>query len=140
VEADPPARVPPVAPLTRAAFEGLLARLADAWARRDYAAAADCFAEDVRYADPLRYSMLDRPSLRAFFEDDEGRDQSTVWHTVVFDEERQVGVAEYTYEGSQRYHGVALVRVAGGRITHWREYQHVDPRPWDDFTAATEGL
>ena len=118
----------------------MLDALAEAWARRDYPRAAAWFADDVRYADPSRYAFEDRSALQAFFEADEGLPQRTVWHLRVFDERAQVGAAEYTYEGTHRYHGVALIRVAGGRITHWREYQHVDPRTWDEFSASTMGL
>ena len=126
--------------MTRVEFAELLERLAAAWARRDYAAAEECFAEDVRYADPMNYEFSDRATLRAFFEADEDRDQRTDWHLVLFDEARQVGAVEYTYEGSFRYHGVALVRMSDGLITHWREYQHIDPRTHQEFIAATEGL
>jgi hypothetical protein len=55
----------------------------------------------------------------------------------VFDEAQQIGMAEYTYEGTHRYHGVVLIRVRDGRITHWREYQHIDEKPWEEFVAAT---
>jgi hypothetical protein len=126
--------------VTALEFERLLDALADAWARREYARAADWFADDVRYADPLRYAFTSRSALLAFFENDDGRPQRTVWHTRLFDEGAQRGAAEYTYDGTQRYHGIALIRVADGRITHWREYQHVDPRPWPAFSAATDGL
>jgi hypothetical protein len=126
--------------MTSAGFSALLDRLAGAWARRDYATAAACFAEDVRYADPLHYAFSERASLRAFFEADEGADQRTDWHLVLFDEARQIGAVEYTYQGSRRYHGVALVRVRDGVITHWREYQHVDVRSFAAFSAATAGL
>jgi hypothetical protein len=126
--------------VTSEQFRDLLDRLAAAWARRDYEAAAAFFAEDVRYADPLHYAFADRASLRAFFDADEGAEQRTDWHFVLFDESRQVGAVEYTYEGSRRYHGTALVRVKDGVITHWREYQHVDARTHGEFTAATEGL
>jgi hypothetical protein len=118
----------------------MLDALAQAWARREYAGAAAWFADHVRYADPLRYAFTSRSALLAFFENDEGRPQRTVWHTRVFDERTQCGAAEYTYDGTHRYHGVALIRVADGRITHWREYQHLDSRPWRDFSATTEGL
>lgn len=123
--------------MTKAEFRDLLEGLADAWGRRDYASAAEAFAEDVRYADPLRYAFDGRAGLRAFFEADEGREQRTVWHTIVFDEEQQTGAAEYTYEGTRRYHGTVLVKVRGGRVTHWREYQHVDARGWEEFTSGT---
>jgi hypothetical protein len=75
--------------------------------------------------------------LRAFFENDEGYPQRTVWHTIVFDEEQQVGAAEYTYDGTHRYHGTALVRVKDGKVTNWREYQHIDPREWKEFASGT---
>lgn len=117
-------------------LRALLERLANAWRRRDYAAAAALFADDVRYADPLRYAFVSRTALREFFEADEGYEQRTVWHSIIFDEDGQSGAAEYTYDGSQRYHGVALVRVQRGEITHWREYQHVDAREWDDFALG----
>ena len=123
--------------MTKAEFSDLLQSLADAWSRRDYAAAASAFAEDVRYGDPTRYSFHGRDELRIFFEDDEGYDQRTVWHTVVFDEEQQVGAAEYTYEGTHRYHGTVLVKIADGKISRWREYQHIDPREWEAFTSET---
>ena len=123
--------------MTAAEFRDMLGALADAWSRRDYAAAASAFAEDVRYADPLRYSFASRAELVAFFEADDNYDQRTVWHTIVFDEERQVGAVEYTYDGTHRYHGTALVRVEDGRISRWREYQHVDDREWEEFTSGT---
>ena len=126
--------------MTDADFRRLLARLSEAWGRRDYAAAAACFADDVRYADPLRYAWRGRAAVRAFFEADDGPPQRTEWHTVVFDEAAQRGAAEYSYEGTHRYHGVVLIAMREGLITHWREYQHVDPRPWPDFTDATRGL
>lgn len=123
--------------MNQADFRALLDLLAAAWARKDYDAAADFFALDVRYSDPWRYTLAGREELRRFFADDEGRDQSTVWHTVVFDEVRQVGAAEYTYQGSHRYHGTALVKVRDGKITHWREYQHVDSRSWEELAGET---
>ena len=124
--------------MTEFEFRDVLSRLAIGWAKRDYGAVLKAFAEDVRYADPLRYAFTNRTSLRAFFEADEGREQSTAFHTVIFDEARQVAAVEYTYEGSQRYHGVALIRLENGLITHWREYQHVDQRTWPEFAAGTE--
>ena len=126
--------------MTVAEFERMLDALAAAWARRDYPSAAAWFAADVRYADPLRYAFDSRADLLAFFEADDGLPQRTNWHLRVFDERTQRGAAEYTYEGTHRYHGVALIKVAGGRITHWREYQHVDARSRAEFIAGTPGL
>lgn len=123
--------------MTAPEFRSLLERLADGWRRRDYVQVAAAFAPDVRYADPVRYAFADRAALHAFFTADDGRPQRIAWYTVLFDEERQIGAGEYTYEGTHRYHGVVLVRVAAGLITHWREYQHVDARPWAEFISGT---
>lgn len=30
-----------------------------------------------------------------------------------------------------------LIRLEHGLITHWREYQHIDPRDWTDFIQGT---
>jgi len=122
--------------MTKAGFEGMLQAMARAWAARDYAGAAGWFAEDVRYADPLRYRHASRRELLRFFEDDEGREQRTVWHNAVFDGDRQVGAAEYTYEGTNRYHGLVLIKLRDDKVTHWREYQHVSDLDWEDFWAG----
>lgn len=123
--------------MTRTEFRALLDSLAAAWARKDYDSAADVFAPEIRYSDPWRYALSGREELHRFFADDEGRDQSTVWHTVVFDEEQQIGAAEYTYEGTHRYHGTVLAKIRDGKITHWREYQHVDSRSWEELVGET---
>ncbi len=124
--------------MTGSQFQDILNGLSKGWTNRDYRSVTDFFSEDVRYADPLRYSFSGRAALRTFFEADEGREQKTEFHTVIFDEERQIAAVEYTYEGSHRYHGVALVRLRDGLITHWREYQHVDERPWAEFISGTQ--
>ena len=123
--------------MTKTEFSLLLDKLADAWRHRDYAAAADCFAPQVKYGDPLRYSFQDSRALRLFFEADDGQAQRIEWHTVLFDGTDQVGAVEYTYSGSHNYHGVAIVRVKDGLITHWREHQHIDGRSWLEFAGAT---
>jgi SnoaL-like domain len=117
-------------------FNEMLKSLADAWKQRDYQSAANFFDTNVRYGDPLRYSWTDRAKLLAFFEADEGYPQSTVWHNVLFDEDQQIGAAEYTYQGTHRYHGIVLIRIKDGKITNWREYQHIDPREWKEFISG----
>jgi hypothetical protein len=118
-------------------FTHLLYALSDAWERKDYAAAAEMFADDIQYADPLRYAHSGKAQLRAFFEADEGFEQRTVWRAMVFDEEQQMGFAEYTFEGTHRYHGAVIIKVMDEKISHWREYQHIDPRDWQDFASGT---
>lgn len=111
----------------------MLQALARGWTARDYEKVASFFAEDVRYADPARYRFSSRAELLDFFRDDEGYEQSTVWHNVVFDEERQAGAAEYTYQGAHRYHGTVWVHVQGNLIARWREYQQVSGLEWEEF-------
>jgi hypothetical protein len=123
--------------MTRQEFEAMLQALARGWADRDYEKVACFFAEDVRYADPTRYRIASRAELLEFFRNDEGFEQITVWHNFVFDEERQVGAAEYTYQGTHRYHGTVWIQVRGNLIARWREYQHVSDLEWEDFSAGT---
>jgi SnoaL-like domain len=123
--------------MTTQEFRELLDRLATGWAKRDYGAVAQQFSENVRYGDPTRYSFENRSELQRFFENDEGYEQRTVWHTVVFDEAQQLGAAEYTYQGTHQYHGTVWIRVQNGRITHWREYQHISDKPWEEFVGPT---
>ncbi len=123
--------------MTGHSFRQLLHHLANAWRSRNYKKAVSFFSDDVRYADPLRYQFSDSASLLSFFEADEGNAQLIEWHQIMFDEERQVGMAEYTYEGTYKYHGVAIIKVYADKITHWREYQHTDPRDWQAFTSGT---
>ncbi|MBI3654208.1 MAG: hypothetical protein HY231_24520 [Acidobacteria bacterium] len=68
---------------------------------------------------------------------DEGYDQATTWHQVIFDEAQHVGVAEYTYVWTHQYHWTVWMRLSAGKISHWREYQHIDPREWHEFVGTT---
>lgn len=111
--------------MTSRDFTEALHGLARAWADKDYDRAAAFFAPDVRYIDPLRYAFDSRDALLAFFQDDDAQEQRTTWHVIVFDEARQAGAAEYTYEGTHRYHGVVIIDVADELFHRWREYQHI---------------
>jgi hypothetical protein len=123
--------------VTSEQFSVLLDDLASGWRARNYEAVASHFATDVHYGDPTRYMLHGRPHLLEFFRNDDDQSQDVRWHLTLFDEAMQVGMAEYTYDGTHRYHGVALIRTANGLITHWREYQHTDARTWAEFAGAT---
>ncbi len=110
--------------MTREGFQTLLEGLGAAWRDRRYEDAVQNFAPDIRYMDPLRYSISGRDALLAFFRNDGGYPQTTTWHHVWFDEKTQIGAAEYSYRGTHLYHGIVLIRLEDDRITHWREYQH----------------
>jgi len=49
------------------------------------------------------------------------RDEMT-WQRLVLDKEKQVGAGEFTFELGSKVHGVAMVKVAEGKVSHWREY------------------
>jgi len=117
-------------------FEALLQALARGWSEKDYDKVASFYAEDVLYRDPIRYSFTSRTELLETFFRGEQADESTVWHNVLFDEERQLGAAEYSYQGKHRYHGTVWVQLRGDRIASWREYQHTSDLEWEEFWAA----
>lgn len=73
-----------------------------------------------------------------FFLDDDGRAQVCIFHDCLFDEEKQAGVAEDTYDGTNRYHGVACIELVGGKIISWREYQHRSEESWEQFWKVNE--
>lgn len=123
--------------MDRAGFERLTQRLAEAWNAGDAAAAAACFAGSVDYRDPRRYRFSSRAELVRFF--DPGPEGHCVrWHRRLFDEQAQAGVLEYTYKGDHQYHGAAVVEIdSEGRISSWREWQHLDDaRSWHEFLAG----
>jgi hypothetical protein len=58
-------------------------------------------------------------------------------HSTIFDEEKQLGVAEYTYKGHNQYHGLVYIKIVGDKIAVWREYQHINDKPWDDYIQGS---
>ncbi len=124
--------------MNKSEFEKKLNDLADAWINKDYERAANHFAESVRYADPTRYSFNKKQDLLEFFKNDDGYSQSVTWHNIVFDEDKQVGAAEYTYAGTHLYHGLVIIKAVGDRFTHWREYQHISRLDWEEFVSGTD--
>lgn len=99
--------------------------MAKAWTGRDYEKVVECFAARFFYSDALNYRFSNQAELLAFFRDDDGKPQYCEFHLAVFDEQRQTGAAEYTYEGSSRYHGTVWIEIENDRIESWREYQHI---------------
>jgi hypothetical protein len=119
--------------MTSSDFDDLLTELAEGWTNREYTSVAACFADDVYYSDPQNYTIRDRSSLLTFFKDDDGEPQSCKFHNHVFDETHQLGVAEYTYEGTFRYHGTVWIELRNDKIASWREYQHKSNKDWKEF-------
>ena len=97
--------------MTRDDFVRVLERAAAGWNDGDAGAVADCFAEDVDYGDPLRYRFTRRNDMLDFFEPPAGG-HHVEWHTIIWDDQSQIGVVEYTYVGHHRYHGAAVAELA----------------------------
>jgi ketosteroid isomerase-like protein len=124
--------------LTTLEFRRLLQRVADSWNAGDSRRAAECFAEDAVYSEPPDTQLYSgRAELFRFFGGDEMPDppMQMAWHNLVFDEDAQVGAGEYTFQAQHRYHGAVFVRVRGGLIANWREYQYRSDLDWDAFVG-----
>lgn len=106
------------------AFRQMLETMASAWTTRDYETVASCFHEELFYSDALNYEHRTRAELLDFFRDDGGLEQYCRFHNAVFDEDRQLGVAEYTYRGNQTYFGTVWIEIVDEKIKTWREYQY----------------
>jgi ketosteroid isomerase-like protein len=122
--------------MTGAEFRTLMNTIAAGWNEGDARKAADCFAEDAVYSEPPRKQFYrGRAALFEFFGGGQKAEppMQMVWHHLVFDEATQVGAGEYTFQLNNRYHGVVMVKVRTGRISHWREYQYQSPLPWAEF-------
>lgn len=113
-------------------FFSMLDRMADAWRSKRYQEVAERFSDDAYYCDPLSYELLSRDEILAFFQAEEEGENCT-FHNAVFDEGRQIGVAEYSYSGSNTYHGTVWVKLEDEKIVEWREYQHKTTKPWSEF-------
>jgi ketosteroid isomerase-like protein len=119
-----------------ATFRSLMETVAAGWNEGDARKAADCFTEDALYLEPPdRQFYSGRPALYEFFGGGKKPEppMKMTWHHLAFDEESQVGFGEYTFQMNRRYHGVVVVRIRGGKIAQWREYQYESPLEWEEF-------
>ena len=122
--------------ISTADFETLMRKLAEGWNKGDAGRAADCFAENAVYSEPPDKQLYrGRDALFKFFGGHEGRKRSMTmtWHHLVFDEKKQIGAGEFTFEYGGKVHGVAMVKIKDGRIQNWREYWYESPLEWDEF-------
>lgn len=119
--------------MTSDEFAHLLTALSVDWTEGNYEQVAARFRENVFYSDAHNYAFNDRSSLLSFFRDDEGQPQYCRFHNFVFDEVRQIGAAEYTYQGTFRYHGTAWIEMRDDKIAGWREYQYKSAENWRDL-------
>ena len=132
--------VPPASagPLTTTQFKTLMTTVSDGWNEGNARKAADCFTDDAVYSEPPRKQFYrGRAELYEFFGGARKPDppMKMSWHHLAFDEATQVGAGEYTFEMNKRYHGVVVVRIRGGRISNWREYQYESPLSFKEFAG-----
>jgi hypothetical protein len=125
--------------VTSADFGRLMETVARGWNSNDARLAANCFTENALYSSPPNPRIRQgRNALFEFFGGAQGRPRPMhmEWHHLAFDEKEQVGVAEFTFTYDVRTHGIAIVRIAGGQIANWREYEHVSPLDWEALAAG----
>lgn len=124
--------------MTDADFRGLLDRVAAGWNAGDARRAADCFAEDAVYEEPPAKQLhKGRAALYEFFGGAAKLPMKMRWHHIAFDAASGVGFGEYTFALNNQYHGIVVVRVRDGVITHWREYQYRSTLPYEDFAKES---
>jgi|SoiMethySBSTD1v2_1073268.scaffolds.fasta_scaffold553446_2 hypothetical protein len=123
--------------MTQDDFRLMLEMMADSWTNREYGMVTECFAQNLFYSDSLNYSFTNKDELLRFFENDDGMPQKCVFHRSVFDERGQIGAAEYTYSGTNQFHGTVWLKLVGDRIVDWREYQHTSGQTWEEFWKRT---
>lgn len=123
---------------TQTEFQNLLDTLARGLNTGNAKLAADCFTEDAKYSsppDPL--IRKGRAALFEYFGGEKGNFQpmSMLWHHAVYDPIAQIGMAEYTFTHQTRTHGVAVIRVVGGKIANWREYGIESRMGWEEMAG-----
>jgi uncharacterized protein (TIGR02246 family) len=122
------------------AFKRLMQTVADGWNEGNARKAADCFAPDAVYTEPPGKQIYrGRGELYQFFGGDKPPQppMSMEWHYLVFDPETQIGAGEYTFQMSNRYHGMVIVKVKDGLIASWREYQYPSSLSWKEFVGES---
>lgn len=118
--------------MTQDDFRLMLEAMADGWRNGEYEMVVECFADDLFYSDSLNYTFSNKADLLEFFKN-ESADEECIFHRSVFDERGQIGAAEYTYSGTNQYHGTVWLKLVDDRIVDWREYQHKSEKSWDEF-------
>lgn len=107
------------------------------WNESNARKAADCFSEDAVYVEPPDKQVYrGRPELYEFFGGGNGTDIPMImtWHHLAFDEEKQTGFGEYSFQMHGKYHGIVVVKIESGLIARWREYQFQSDLDWEVFT------
>jgi hypothetical protein len=131
----------PRAGLTSDEFATLMQTVAAGWNEGDARKAANCFTEDAIYTEPPdKQKYKGREALFKFFGGDQGRkDQMKMtWHHLIFDETKQTGAGEFTFEYGGKVHGMVIIKITGGKISNWREYWYESPLDWEQFMGENK--
>lgn len=127
--------------ITAAQFKNLMQTVAAGWNEGNARKAADCYTEDALYTEPPdRQVYAGRQALYEFFGGAKKPDppMRMTWHHLAFDEESQTGFGEYTFQMNNRYHGTVVVKIRGGKISNWREYQYKSDLEWKEFVKKND--
>jgi hypothetical protein len=127
--------------ITTAQFKSLMRTVAAGWNEGNAEKAADCYTEDALYTEPPdRQVYAGRKALYEFFGGDKKPEppMRMTWHHLAFDEGAQVGFGEYTFQMNNRYHGIVVVKIRGGKISNWREYQYKSDLEWREFVKKND--
>jgi ketosteroid isomerase-like protein len=127
--------------ITAAQFKNLMRTVAAGWNEGNAKKSADCYTEDAIYTDPPdRQVYVGRQALYEFFGGDKKPDppMKMTWRHLAFDEESQTGFGEYTFQMNNRYHGIVVVKIRGGKISNWREYQYKSDLEWREFVKKND--
>lgn len=127
--------------ITSTKFQTLMQTVADGWSEGNAGKAADCFSEDAIYTEPPDKQLYKgREALFKFFGGNEGRksQMKMTWHHLMFDEQKQIGAGEFTFEYVGKVHGMVIVKITNGKISNWREYWYESNLDWESFIGENK--
>src|SRR5258708_26493825 len=105
-------------------FEELMETIATGWNTKNAKIAVACFTDEAVYIEPPNKQLIKgKVELYQYFGGDAGADMKLTWHNLFFNEAKQSGAGEYTFEmNGMIHHGVAVVETENEKIKFWREY------------------
>ena len=126
-------------PIDTRQFQTLVSRLARAWNKQEAIGVATCFSTHAIFSNVTQgHLYTGREAIHQHIEQTlSGSEVHMVWHHLLFDEASQIGSGEYSIAiGSQHRHGIAMIKVVDGKITHWRAYETASDQGWQQFVGA----
>ena len=122
------------------AFRSLMESVAAGWNAGDARKAANCFTEEPPIQPPDRQLYAGRAALYEFFGGAAKPEPPMRMKLAPPRLRRRVAgrLRGYTFQMNRRYHGIVVVRIRGGKIASWREYQYESPLDWKQFIRKSE--